>query len=189
MLQRVTGQATSQRWYCLPSTQARTGMCRPALRLRGRFRRLPPVLKTRLSHAQFRTCRNRRECCRTGSREFLYNLRTMTAAQRRWLLLLERQLIENRQSSCVAFRPMLPGSEGHKNNMIIVRWLFSRYLPLSAPPPPPDLRHVNSRDAGAFQLQQRIAAETSLREHRMGPANVSWPGLFTCSFSPVPRPD
>ena len=126
MLQKVSGQATSQRWYCLPSTQARTGMCRMALRLRGRFRRLPPVLKPRLSHAQSRKSRNRRECCKTGPRESLYNLRTIIAAQRRWFLLVEHQLIENRQSSCVAFRPGLPGSEGHK----MIRWLFSRYLPL-----------------------------------------------------------
>ena len=46
----------------------------------------------------------------------VYNVRTMIAAQRRWFLLVERQLIENRQSSCVAFRPRLPGKEGHKND-------------------------------------------------------------------------
>ncbi len=57
-----------------------------------------------------------------------------------------------------------------------------------SPPPPPDLGHVNSRDAGAFRLQQRIAAEMSLRDHRMGPANVSWPGLFACSPAGLKRP-
>ena len=62
------------------------------------------------------------------------------------------------------------------------RWLFSRYMPL--PPPRP---YVISRDVGAFQLQQRLAAVMSLREHRMGPADVSWPGFFTCSRAELKR--